>query len=926
MATRYWVFGGITVNWASTSNWSATSGGATGASVPVAGDDVIFDHNSFLSGIPAMTFNLACRNFTFLMDNVGNASPDAATLAMGSFKITASGDVLIGNGVTVTSTTGGGGGLVFNSAANCSFECLATNSYFDKVTINSPGFTVSFVPGDMFGVSYIYNGHYTFGTFTVTAGGVGLPTQDQYTPIVTVKIFDSANTNTRTIDFGGHGGMVPGFTYLYATSSFVVNTTNLTMLGTINTTITMSNNTSFYLESGTFLGGVVTLGTCTLDGGAALGFVTLGGVGAVTIGGFSSITSFTGLSGCRVDFNAGSNIGGFTTIKGVAFALQPGYSHTWNLTGWDAAYLNNVAITCRVAGLTATLRVTGVATVSFLYAKDLQVTGGLTAYRSVDGGNNGGIRFVTGFKKYYTAEVYGKSGDYRGQYNDIWGDPQFQQEVNSPGGSMTINRAVDPFNYGEGTLVDYNNKVIVRCFNEDAPNGEVIFQGFIADYTPITDERDQYVEIILMGYGDELSQYDVIASMSKDVDITGAVAGTLGPYDKVAVSWTPSVGVTNLKALLWQFSWAGFLCEVSIYKDNGSNTPDNTTPLFTTTYNFAGSPGAVYDTYMPIDPALTVTPGSKYWVVAQAFGPGAAVYMPYQTPSVYAGGNCAHYTGGAWVQDTTFDSPHFSTYASTGNTTVTYNTSIEQALQDIIDNYRIQGGVLNYTADSIDPITANINYTFQTTKVLDAIKKLCDLSPAGTYWYVDQATNTIYFKSVAATPRHYFTMGRDVRKVRPQKTMETVVNTVVIQGGDTGGGTNLLRIYTNVASKARHGQRLMNYVDSSLTSTANADKVATKIITQFKDPTWRNNAIEVLSFPDGGYHIEEIKPGDTFIVMGYVGFIMLQITRIGYGPDVMSIDASTVLPQVASDIADISQTVEQISAISNPAAPTYIAV
>lgn len=43
MASRYWV--GTTTSWNTSSNWSATSGGAGGAGVPTSSDDVIFDGN-----------------------------------------------------------------------------------------------------------------------------------------------------------------------------------------------------------------------------------------------------------------------------------------------------------------------------------------------------------------------------------------------------------------------------------------------------------------------------------------------------------------------------------------------------------------------------------------------------------------------------------------------------------------------------------------------------------------------------------------------------------------------------------------------------------------------------------------------------------------------------------------------------------------
>jgi len=51
MATRYWVGGAG--NWSSTTKWSATSGGGSGASVPISTDDVFFDANSGLTGLIA---------------------------------------------------------------------------------------------------------------------------------------------------------------------------------------------------------------------------------------------------------------------------------------------------------------------------------------------------------------------------------------------------------------------------------------------------------------------------------------------------------------------------------------------------------------------------------------------------------------------------------------------------------------------------------------------------------------------------------------------------------------------------------------------------------------------------------------------------------------------------------------------------------
>lgn len=63
MPNRYWVTGG-TGNWSSTTNWSATSGGGSGASVPTAADDVFFDAGSG-SGTVTTTAGAICLSANF---------------------------------------------------------------------------------------------------------------------------------------------------------------------------------------------------------------------------------------------------------------------------------------------------------------------------------------------------------------------------------------------------------------------------------------------------------------------------------------------------------------------------------------------------------------------------------------------------------------------------------------------------------------------------------------------------------------------------------------------------------------------------------------------------------------------------------------------------------------------------------------------
>jgi fibronectin-binding autotransporter adhesin len=64
MADRYWVGG--TGSWNSTAKWSTTSGGASGASVPTASDNAIFDANSGTAHYTVtVTDNATCADLTF---------------------------------------------------------------------------------------------------------------------------------------------------------------------------------------------------------------------------------------------------------------------------------------------------------------------------------------------------------------------------------------------------------------------------------------------------------------------------------------------------------------------------------------------------------------------------------------------------------------------------------------------------------------------------------------------------------------------------------------------------------------------------------------------------------------------------------------------------------------------------------------------
>lgn len=81
MATRYWVGGAG--NWSSTTKWSTTSGGTSGASVPISTDDVVFDANSGLVGaIATVDTAQTCNNLTITPGATVGFSTIAITVSL----------------------------------------------------------------------------------------------------------------------------------------------------------------------------------------------------------------------------------------------------------------------------------------------------------------------------------------------------------------------------------------------------------------------------------------------------------------------------------------------------------------------------------------------------------------------------------------------------------------------------------------------------------------------------------------------------------------------------------------------------------------------------------------------------------------------------------------------------------------------------
>ena len=342
MADRYWILG--TGTWSSTNtvNWSASSGGAGGASVPTAADNVFFDANSN-TGTNPFTVTMAnsprvCNDFlasgldgvmTLAGSKIGLTVSGSLTFPATNFirtydnpttfNATTTGKTVTTNGISVPNPTfnGVGGGWTLGSALTASGFLTLTNGTFD--TSSS-------------------------GNYAVTSGS-----------------FASSNSNTRVINLNA------------STLSFTSISTMWDMGTSTNATLNAGTSTisaTSNISPKTFIGGG--LSYATLD---------QGGSTALTITGSNTFSNITNTR---------------KSVSATSILFTAGTTNTftnWNASGESGRLLTIGSATAASHTLS---KASGTVNADFLSISRSTATGGATwnaGANSTDGGNNSGWIF-----------------------------------------------------------------------------------------------------------------------------------------------------------------------------------------------------------------------------------------------------------------------------------------------------------------------------------------------------------------------------------------------------------------------------------------------------------------------------------------------------------------------------------------------------
>jgi len=286
MALRYWVGGnGIWGSGGTTANWSASSGGASGASTPNLNDDVIFDAASG-SAIITISVTAQCRSIV--------ATTFTGTLGgTGNIQLLGSNTGSQGSGISIELGPPGVGGMTYSYTG---VWTIGANNGSGSINFNGQshsGNNININGSSTNGATAQYSlvNNITNTTNAITVGGCTFNTNNYN---ITTPRFDIAGgANTKVLNFG------TSIITLTQTLGACWNNANTGSL-TINGTYTI-RTTGIVTSSITFIGGGATYYNLELLRGTGTGTVIIQGSNT-----FINFTDATGTAAHDITFTAGT--------------------------------------------------------------------------------------------------------------------------------------------------------------------------------------------------------------------------------------------------------------------------------------------------------------------------------------------------------------------------------------------------------------------------------------------------------------------------------------------------------------------------------------------------------------------------------------------------------------------------------------------
>lgn len=972
MANRYWVGGGGT--WTSTTKWSASSGGASGASVPTTFDDVFFDANSGFGANAVINLNASigssrnlnftgCPNNPTITNGVLNSTGDI-TMPLGSVKVIITEWILDppsdnhrmnidtnGNPIYCAMMNEVGSGAVIELKSDLylnptpnwpyGFSIFPSDTTFisNGYTITTPNFTTD--------TDFIGTVDFTGSTINIEQRGTsGLTLFD--IPSSGTVIMDETIVNCRK-----HGNLAS-----ISGEGVEYETLNIIGSGTISLANSLVADT-INIESG--------ITGFTINEDIVVQNMNIRkGAGVTISAGDIVIDSLTMAYDSDLTINSSNNLirsieldDLATMTLGAGIEIKTETIETTSSSGANAVILSGSAGTFAYINVLKNTIQTNYLTITDIYQSGEGVW--YAGSNSTNGGGNINILFSSipsrAIDKEVIYSVFSSLGSSLGVLESVVSDFGVSNEVNTTGGVLNIDVKRDNSSEYDSRF-EVGNILKIHIRNIANPNGYLVFKGYVGSIR--TDYENNLISLSVNPYSEKLSKYIHTTPLTLDYDNSTYSTDTWTySYDtyqgSILDSFTTGVGVTSLKAIAVYVSKyysddIDQVMQAHIFSSKASAQASASTPLASSSETSIES-GSFSWIVCTLPETLTVTESTTYWVridgVYEAGVSSAQIKFGLDSAGSHS---IKTFPTWAWADVATSDLL-LRTYTGVEDTTVTYtNADVSDILRSALDSQIAQGGVITYNALSVEDTGVLVTYTTNSDSVKATIDFCLSSAPKGWTYYIDPATNVFYFRAERSTELidHTIAMGDSIKSMVHTKNFESLANTVYFTGGDTGGGSNLFVKDYDQSSVTKYGIVSVSLNDSRVTTTATAQEIISAYLDRYSEPVdtvviTLEDLNKGVNTQEKGYNIESLELQqnvritglerdsiwdldlfdlDEYVSTSYIGGLVLQIVRVDYSRDSISITLNIPLESSFKYVAKTKRAVDVLNTVNNPTAPS----
>lgn len=565
-------------------------------------------------------------------------------------------------------------------------------------------------------------------------------------------------------------------------------------------------------------------------------------------------------------------------------------------------------------------------------------------------------------------KVYSRDGNYLGLLPNVSSKLAFSQDINSAGASIQItcgkfinnDTIVEPLQDNTGAAIQtqsgldimarstnlvvttgdsddealYKNSNRVKAFiyNKWYPNGKLVFSGQINKVNFKYGGGDASVQLLVYSDGLDLDNYiargypfvytqDQANTVATPNSIQTTEQGSNSDgWVRYGQSFKTGASTNNIGSIKLRLSGTATVT-LSLYDDVNGDFLGSVTKAVNT--------GAAAIIEFQFSDLIPVKPNTLYFF-ALSVASGQSITSYHSQTNPYANGKMyvSNYSGGSGgglyevVADGQRDM-YFITYSGTPTTTTTYSTQdpIGGMAHGILADYNSRGGMI--TERDFVPAGLSVTYTFNSSTILDSIKKILELAPSGYYSYIDLGTAEIDIKPTSTTPDFTIVRGKQINELTIGLSIENVKNNLLLSGGDTGGGTNLFKSYRDSDSIGHYGIRLAQKSDNRITLSATADAVGNSFIDENSGETQETSVSVLNDLID----ITKLTPGKTIGFKNFGNFIddmVLIIARRepNFSEGIVTLVLGRLPLRLTDEIQRINRDLLLEQTIKNPSSPS----